>query len=323
MFGQLGYQPVVWIPPALSTTGGEIGIPQFAKPTPVSPPLSPDQFTLFQLSDAPDSAVADLHSVQPALEGSEENPDARVRIDLVSFQIGSREKLDPGMQATLRLDMGEDATAVGDRDPLFWSIAAGLDLVADAVTGVDSGERTADFSQTFRRRPIEIAGGLGQFKVELVAHPPLPWWRRMFQFASSSGVKKLVAAVGFPGIALDAVKLLDEALSRFEEKNAKSIFASRPLTLALTGRAASEFSAGLSLVKPAILNTGLFLLIRQGDAGMVRTQQPYFLGGYGKLVPRDSFKDGNLTLSDKDPFADLSYAILRVKSRSISIQQSV
>jgi hypothetical protein len=247
MFGRLGYEAIIWPPANLATFDPEVGEAQAAKPVMASPQLNPDQFTLFQLTDSADSPVTDLHAAQPTLTGGDDKPDVRVKVELVSFQIAESERLDPGMQATLRLDVGEDASAVGDRDPLFWSIAAGLDLAAQAVgaQSTDPAQRSSDLSQAFRRRPIEIAGGLAQFKVELAAHPPLPWWRRMFQFASSGAVKKLVAAVGFPGIALDAVKLLDEALSRFQEDTARTILESRSLTLALTGHAANEFSAGL------------------------------------------------------------------------------
>jgi hypothetical protein len=317
---------MVWALAPPEPVDPEVGETQSAKPVAVSSYLSPNQFTLFQLGDPPDDPVTDLHTAQPRLTAPADKPDVLARIDLVSFQIARSEQLEPGMQATLRLDMGEDAAAVGDREPLFWSIAAGLDLAAQGVSGqkADETQRSSNLSQAFRRRPIEVAGGLAQFKVELVAHPPLPWWRRMFQFASSGAVKRLVAAVGFPGIALDAVKLLDEALSRFEEKSARTILESRPLTLALTDQAANEFSAGLKIVKPAILNDGLFLLLRQGDADLVRRQQPIFLGGYGKLLPSENFSDGTImTIPDPDPFADLSYAVLRVKTRAVAIEQSL
>jgi hypothetical protein len=55
----------------------------------------------------------DLHTVSPTLKGIDESPDVRVSVDLLSFRIAPAEKLDPAMQATLRLDMGR---AIGCRD---------------------------------------------------------------------------------------------------------------------------------------------------------------------------------------------------------------
>jgi len=284
--------------------------------------IPPDQFTLFQLMPTNSKvAVADLHGVEPALKGSDEKPDAQARIELVSFQIAGNENLDPKMQATLRLDMGMDPSSSAQQDPLMWSIAAGLDLAAQAVSK-DPKEKAADLSQPFRRRPIEIPGGLGQLRIELVAHEPPPWWRKIFSFVDNAAVRKLVSAVGFPGIALDAVKLLDEVLGRFEQAAAKPIFASRPLTVALTERAASEFSGGLDTAKAAILNDGLFVLSRHRDADLLRNEPPLYLGGYGKLVPRKAWDGQKLTVGD-DPYVDLSYAILRVKTREVAAEKGL
>jgi hypothetical protein len=138
----------------------------------------------------------------------------------------------------------------------------------------------------------------------------------LFAFADNAAVRKLVSAVGFPGIALDAVKVLDEALGRFEEARAKPIMQSRPLTVALSERAAKEFTGGLSTVKAAILNTGLFVMLRYGDADIVRNNPPVFLGGIGRLVPRDAWDGQRYKPPAKDPFEELSYTVLRIKSRA-------
>src|SRR5208337_1075659 len=113
-------------------------------------------------------------------------------------------------------------------------------------------------------------------------------------------------------IALDAVKLLDAAMGRFEDARAKAIFRSRPMTVALTERAAEDFGAGLDTIRPAVLNDGVFVLLRHRQADIVRGTPPVFLGGYGRLVPRDSWDGQTLKLPAADPYSDLSYAVLRV-----------
>lgn len=318
MFGQLGYQPISWAPQVVGVAEAEDAGGRHV----AGSSIDPNQFTLFQLAGSrAKTALADLHAVAPVLKGSDEKPDVQVKIELLSFQIGSALGLDPGMQATLRLDIGKDEASASDADPLFWSIAAGLDLAAQAIdkTG-DPKQKAANLSAAFRRRPIEIPGGLADLRIELVAHEPPPWWRKIFKFADNAAVKTLVSAVGFPGIALDAVKLLDAALGRFEEARAKPIFQSRPMTVALSERAASEFTGGLDTVKAAVMNDGVFVMLRHADAEIVRQSKPIYLGGYGRLVPGDTWDGETVVLPQDDPYAQLSYAILKVKTREAAIE---
>jgi hypothetical protein len=317
MFGQLGYSPISY-PLEVASSTELATFDADAAGVRSQPGLDPDQFTLFQLAgqDAP-SPIVDLHSATPTLDGNDDNPDARASIDLLSFRIAPSEHLDRTMQATLRLDIGKDRSSPSPLDPLFWSIAAGLDLAAQAVTApAESKALSSDFSKAFKRRPIEIPGGLAELRVEVVAHVEPPWWRRIFSFADNASVRKLVAAIGFPGIALDAVQLLDTMLGRFDEGKAKPIFRSRPLTVALTKRAAIDFSGGLSSVSAAVLNDGVFLMLRHRDVSLLKLHPPVYLGGYGRLVPKASWDPAAPKPPDDDPYSDLSYAVLRVKTRA-------
>jgi hypothetical protein len=153
----------------------------------------------------------------------------------------------------------------------------------------------------------------------MVAHEEPPWWRRIFSFAEAASVRKLVAAVGFPGIALDAVRLLDEMLGRIAERTAQPIFQSRPLTVALSERAALDYTAGLSSVSAAVLNDGIFLMLRHKDVPILSAEPPLFLGGYGRLVPRKGWDPASPKLPETDPYEDLSYAVLRVKTRAFRL----
>jgi hypothetical protein len=129
VFAQAGYDPLVW-PVEITLPPGT------AKMESVAPGISADQFTLFQLTDDPKAPIADLHAISPTLPGSDEKPDVQVRIELVSFQVAPG-TVDEKMPATLRMDMGQDQSSSTDQDPLFWSIAAGLDLATQAMKGGD------------------------------------------------------------------------------------------------------------------------------------------------------------------------------------------
>jgi hypothetical protein len=322
MFGKLGYEPIshpVGLE-ALRTFDAE-GFRDAGRDSADHFGIDPDQFTLFQLTAGNDGPpIVDLHAASPTLNGTADNPDVRVSIDLLSFRIAPAEGLDPKMQATLRLDMGKDRSSASPLDPLFWSIAAGLDLAAQAVSAPKQSKvMSADFSKAFKQRPIEIAGGLAQLRVEVVAHAEPPWWRRVFAFADNASVRKLVAAVGFPGIALDAVQLLDATMSQFAQSKAKPIFQSRPLTVALSDRAAVDYSAGLSTVSTAVLNDGIFILLRHRDASLLVAEPPVYLGGYGRLVPKKGWDPTNPKLADGQAYSDLSYAVLRVKTRAVRL----
>jgi hypothetical protein len=332
MFGSLGYAAItapLEMPPATELTPFDAEVA--AQKTQAfaayigQPNIDPNQFSLFQLagSEAP-SPVVDLHTAAPTLKGSDDTPDVRVGIDLLSFRIAPEDGVDPTMQATLRLDMGKDRLSSSTLDPLFWSIAAGLDLAAQSVTApADAKGLNADLSKAFKQRPIEIPGSLAELRVELIAHVEPPWWRRIFSFADSASVRKLVAAVGFPGIALDAVQLLDTMLGQFDQARAKPIFQSRPLTVALTEQAAKEFTGGLSSVSAAVLNDGVFLMLRHRDVPLLKVHPPIYLGGYGRLIPKASWDPTAPTLPDDDPYSSLSYAVLRVRTRAVRLDPSL
>lgn len=321
MFGKLGYVPLEWPVDTRTEESPTDTAQQQMAGRPVlgasKPSLDSHQFTLFQLTS---EGVRDIHAAAAALKGSDEKPDIQVRIELVSFQIPCQDGIGDNMKATLRLDVGQDRSSQSDRDPLFWSIAAGLDLASQALASSDPKERSANLSQPFKDRPIEIPGGLAEMRIELIAHQEPAWWRRIFSLTDNVAVRKLVSAVGFPGIALDAVKLLDEIIGRFEAARAVPIFQSRPLTLALNERAATDFSSGIDSVVPAVLNNGLFLMLRHCDVDVLRTEPPVYMGGYRRLAPKKNWDGKILKVSQNDPYCDLNYVIIRVKTRETRIE---
>src|SRR5271165_1571688 len=98
-----------------------------------------DQFMVFQLNSSLDGpTILDATEVQPNIDGSLDNPDVLVGIEMLSFHVGEHEDIDKNTRVTLRMDIGKDESSTDKRfDAVFWSIAAGLQLydnVKDAKT---------------------------------------------------------------------------------------------------------------------------------------------------------------------------------------------
>jgi hypothetical protein len=227
-----------------------------------------------------------------------------------------------GHQASLRLDIGKDPRSSSQLDPLLWSVAAGIDL-AGLIGGRAGRGRSAridaDLSAGFRQRPIEIPNGLAQLRIEIVAHPEPPAWRRYFSFlAQSDEARRLVSVLGFPGITIQAAKLLDHVIGAVEETKAKVLFRSRPLSIAMNRIAVSDFKAGLATVSVAGVNDGYLIMTRFTDMHRLLDMKSKieFLGGHGLLAVK-----GSSILSGD--FDQITYAVLRVRSRTFRIQSLV
>lgn len=330
-FGAQGFEPLdLAILPQLRT-GGAIVVqgPEFSrKPeilalraTESSKAINQDQFLLFKLGDQT-KPILDLADIDPGIEGKEDEPDIVTNIALVAFHFDEGEAIAEDTKATLRLDLGKDPQSDSLLDTLYWSIASGLDLWRHLKESnkTEPKKLSTDLATTFRRRPVEIPGGLGQLRVELVAHPPLPWWRKLISFSASDETKTLISTIGFPGITVEAVRLVDELLSRFDESAAKPIFSSRPMTLAFSKRARDEFRLGAAGVSVACIDSGFYVMVRAKDVGALIAEPPLFLTGTGLLVPEKAWQAQKPNFNwAKNPYNGLTYAILRVKSRMTKI----
>lgn len=96
-----------------------------------------DSFRLFNLAVDAESGTAafiDPHHSTANIAGTEDEPDVITKINLTAFHPGSwiEKEIGKGAKATLRLDVGQDELSDSPLEPLFWSIAAGLDLAGVA-----------------------------------------------------------------------------------------------------------------------------------------------------------------------------------------------
>ena len=278
-----------------------------------------DQFMLYQLGSA-DQPIRDLTQVEPLVEGNAAEPDVQASIAMLAFHLGrdDAEKMTDQSRATLQLDLGKDESSNSQMEPLFWSIASGLDLYEHWKAGTNASDpkkMSDDFSSRFRRRPVEIPGGLGQLRIEIVEHTEPPWWRRALGFvARDSGVKRIISSIGFPGIALDAVKLIDEVIGRFSDATARPIMRSRPLTIAFSNAAKDDYIAGSDAARVGCIAPGFYALMRYADTQMFRKTPPVFLGHTGHLVPRTDWEKDPAGIDPQNtPYSEMTYAVLRFR----------
>jgi hypothetical protein len=247
-------------------------------------------------------------------------PDARARVDLASFSIGTDEGIDKNARATLRMDLGGDSNANTNLDTLFWSVAAGMNLYNEAKNKkADAIDLKADFNSAFSRRPVEIPGGLANLSFEVVRHKEPKWYQKVFTFLQSGTGKTLTSAVGFPAITNQAIGFLDELLNRLDDSKPEILFKSRPMTLALTQRARDNFQAGVSSVSVGVLNPGFCLLARGRDYKTIIDNNPVYRSDVGLLKPKEMPVAEFLNAPHNNPFNRMTYAVLKVGSAEARI----
>ena len=283
-----------------------------------------DSFRLFNLVPDPNTDTAhfvDPHESKPNVAGTDEEPDVITKINLLAFHPGSQIEREIGKdaRATLRLDVGQDEQAESTLEPLFWSIAAGLDLSNVAKEKEAPKKYRSDFDKAFARRPIEIAGGLAEIRFEVFAHEEKSWWRKIFSGLGGSAAQSLITALGFPGIVNEAIDILNEAFDKFDN-NTKPLFRSAKMTFALSERARVGYTLGMPGVRAGVLPQGFSLMVPQKHYQQIRESKPYFLGTYGKLVPGDVTLDQFNSAGYQDPYAAIPYALLKVQSKAAALQ---
>lgn len=290
---------------ALTTVGGAA----------LTPADHPDQFVVLQFS-ADDVGPRLLHTsdVEPSLAGSDDHPDVLARLQMVAFHVARDADRDPDRRATLRITMGKAPGSDSPLDTLFWAVASGLDLYdGEKRAPAHPRDLGSDYDRALSGRPIEIPGGLGELKFEVVEHREPKWWKKVFSFLQSDTGSALTSAVGFPAVTRQAVGFLDDLLNRLDRERPDILFQSRPLTLALSRRAHDFAREGAGeWLRVSALRKGYGLLVRYRDAATVLAHDPSFYLGEGRLVPRGVTGQQVAAGAYDDPFQNLTYAVIRV-----------
>ena len=303
-------------------TGGDGGFPTaFVRDDGVAaaPDDMKDQFVVFQLGDTMDGpAILNAEAVKPKLAGSDDEPDVLTKLNLISFHVGADERIDRNTRATMRINFGKDPSST-DRmfDTAFWAVAAGLKLYNDS-TGqpAQTKDLSADINRAFGNRPIEIPGGLGNLSFEVVKHAEPKWWQKVFSFLQGGTGVALTSVLGFPAVSQAAIGIIDELVGRLAEEEPEVLFKSKPMRLALTGKAHDEFTGGSPRVRLGSLNGGYCVLARYGDYDDIAGSNAVFYPTHGVLAPATADPADYASLTTRNPLHALTYAIFRVRMKS-------
>ena len=281
-----------------------------------------DQFMVFQLNNSLDGpTILDSTEVQPSIEGNSENPDVLVAIEMLAFHVAENEGIDNKTKATLRMDIGKDESSSDKRfDTVFWSIAAGLQLYNNAKSGKsESKDLKSDFSQALSKRPIEIPGGLGKVTFNVIKHQEPPWWKQIFTFLESDTAKGLVSAFGLPAVTQQVINVFDQLLNRISDSSPKVLFAGRPMRLAFSKQARTDFTGGNPRVSMGCLNGGFCVFTRGRDFNSVAKSNAVFYPTVGKLVPASVHPGDIASGGYDDPLQNVTYAIFKVGTKATKL----
>jgi hypothetical protein len=281
-----------------------------------------DQFVVFQLNESMEGpAVLNAEAVRPKLAGSDDEPDILTKLNLISFHVGDGENIDKGTRATMRINFGKDPSST-DRmfDTAFWAIAAGLKLYNDN-TGqpAQTKELSADINRAFGGRPIEIPGGLGNLSFEVIKHEEPKWWQKVFSFLQSGAGQGMTSVLGFPAVTQTAIGIIDELVGRLSENEPEVLFKSKPMRLALTGKAHEEFTGGSPRVRLGSLNNGYCVLARYGDYNEIAASNAVFYPTHGLLAPASADPADYASLTSGNPLHGLTYAVFRVRMKTTAL----
>ena len=282
-----------------------------------------DQFVVFQLNDTMDGpAILNAEAVKPKLAGSDDQPDVLTKLNLISFHVGADERIEKGTRATMRINFGKDPSST-DRmfDTAFWAIAAGLKLYNDR-TGqpAQTKDLAADINRAFGNRPIEIPGGLGNLSFEVVKHEEPKWWQKVFSFLEGGTGQTLTSVLDFPAaVTQAAIGIIDELVGRLADNEPEVLFKSKPMRLALTGKAHDEFTGGSPRVRLGSLNNGYCVLARYGDYSAIASTNAVFYPTHGPAGPRRRRPRQLRQPDQQDPLNGLTYAVFRVLMKSTQL----
>lgn len=282
-----------------------------------------DQFFVFQLFSSADNKwlIKSTQEIEPSLETSEEFPDIVLDSQLLSFHIGDDDKPDPDLKATVRITFGTDNNTHRSRDlgqNLYWAISSGLNLWnTRGIKGEPRAYRT-DFRQIFGNKYVELPGGAGSLKVEIVKHKKSSWWEKAFNFASSNAGLGVVSALGFPGVTSRVLHFVDEAANKFVGDNAKVIFSSRGMPIAFSKQARDEI--GGTGTRIGCLRPGIWVFARGRDLPLLSSQEMTYDATLRRLFPLKSNIADIVSGREIDPLREVTYAVLnsRIKPRRIT-----
>ena len=289
---------------------------------PVAKEEIPNQFFAFQAAFLDGSpTVLTPNDVEPSIQTGETAPDVLLDVSLASFHLSESDGVNKDARAQLRLTINNEADTERARkfDIVYWAITTGLYLFDDQlktrIPKLNSSDLKADFRKALGNRSIELPGGIGSIKFEVIRHKEPPWWRKIFTFGSEGG-KALTAVLGFPALTADVLEFVDKVANSFERTDSEVLFTSRPLKFAFSKQARDVLTANGTLpVKAGVLNPGIWLLARGRDLDTLTNAKASYFETHGLLVPSGVSENDLVHNRYEDPFKDVTYAVLKATIR--------
>ena len=310
---ELFYKTLHTPPPAMELVG-ERGLESSKDVSPLDEDEG-DQFMVFQINNAAEGkTILEASELTPHFPGSEQQPDMYVTIEMQSFHVAKNEPIEKNTRATLRLVVGKDKGS-RDRtfDDVFWTISAGLDLYNHYKDQkAKPNEYKADFNKALGNRPIEVPGALANMQFEVVKHSEPKWWQRIFGFLRSEAGRSLTSVVGFPAITSSAIQVLDELFNRLDKSDAKPLFKSRPMILALSEQAKMDYTGGIPRIRVGCMNPGFCVFARRKDYHAIADANAYYYPHLGILVPSSVDPSDVAAGTYDNPLEDVTYAVFKV-----------
>ena len=283
-----------------------------------------DQFFVFQLTPVGGGKwyVRSPQEIEPTLVTDDKYPDVVLDSRLVSFHIGETEKLSRDTRATVRITFGSDQNTLRARDMgenLYWAVTSGINLWKSRGMRAKPKDFRSDFRSVFGNKYVELPGGAGTLKVEIVQHKKSSWWDKIFGFSQSQPGASLISALGFPGVTSNVLKFVDEAANKFVGDNARVLFSSRGLPIAFTKQSRAEISSTGTRI--GSLKTGVWIFARGRDLPLLASQQMTYDATLRRLFPAEKNIAHILSGKTPDPLRKVTYAIMntRLKKRRINV----
>ncbi len=283
-----------------------------------------NQFVVFSVpEDKTKGGILDLGDAIPSKKGSNELPDALVRLEMLGFNIGTEENIKPNTTATMRLVVGQQDALDNQLEPLFWVIQAGLNLF-NKEEGRPAGfkELSTDLDKAFNKRYIEIPNGVGYLTFDVVKHETPKWWQKVFKFLGSGVGQNLISVIGLPAITNTALNAVRGLFNEIKENNAKPLFKSRGLKLALTQFGKDKITGGSSTLRVGTLNEGIFIMIRGRDYEFFKKIPAKYDMTHNMLVPHTYTPDDYFKTGKPNPFDNKTFALFRIRTKEVNLKEN-
>jgi hypothetical protein len=278
-----------------------------------------------------DGAIIAPTAVTPKLQGAASSPDVIMSVSLETFHLAASERVDNSSTAAMRIHLGpkQETTREALLGNLFWTIVSGLQLYNEQKQRkAKPKEFETPMSNAFAQRlPIQIPGGIMEFSFQVVRPRDRAWYEILLDWLTGKEgavvTNLLSAAVGFPGVVPAALGIIDRFVDGLVGDDADVLFSGEGLRYAITAAGRSELAADDPSSQIGCLNPGRWVLVRGRDLPLLVQNKARYWHPYGVLAPYDKTDQDVASGNYQDPFAEVPYAVLRIRMTEIDLTKTM